>query len=90
MYPIDGVDYGGITITSHTDGNLYLFGNSGSSGVKVAKVPWDSVTETSKVCSDICSAEIELLAQTTLTFSVSILRRKFKLVYHFHRSRTSP
>ena len=51
LYAIDGVDYGGVAVTAHTDGHLYLLGNDGASGVKMAKVPWDSAPSTSEVRS---------------------------------------
>ena len=51
LYPIDGVQYGGFATASHTDGNLYLFGSDGAGGLKLARVPWESATQTSKVSS---------------------------------------
>ena len=53
LYPISGVQYGGFATASHTDGNLYLFGGDGAGGLKLARVPWDSASQTSAVRSDI-------------------------------------
>lgn len=49
LYPINGVQYGGFATASHSDGNLYLFGGDGDGGLKLARVPWDSATQTSQV-----------------------------------------
>ena len=49
LNPVSGVQYGGFATASHSDGNLYLFGSDGAGGMKVARVPWESATQTSKV-----------------------------------------
>lgn len=49
LYPINGVQYGGFATASDTDGNLYLFGGDGVGGLKIARVAWESASQTSKV-----------------------------------------
>ncbi|KAL6718060.1 hypothetical protein ACLMJK_004145 [Lecanora helva] len=51
LNPIGGIQYGGFATASHSDGNLYLFGSDGTGGLKVARVPWESASQTSQVSS---------------------------------------
>lgn len=50
-------------MTSHSDGHLYLFGNSGSSEVKLAKVRWELAADTSQVIFDRGPVGVEEQAQ---------------------------
>ena len=49
LYPINGIQYGGFAVASHSDGNLYILGSDGKGGLKIARVPWDSASQTSQV-----------------------------------------
>lgn len=49
LCPIGGVQYGGFATASHSDSNLYLFGGDGKGGLKLARFPWESAAQTSKV-----------------------------------------